>query len=79
VAPYRQSDTVPTPIADLLPGTYKAPLGITNAYCGYIVPEPDFSTYATVLTSDGDHYEETNSCSSSFGELVLAAFLEMSE
>lgn len=72
--PYVLSHNYTTPIVDLLPGTYKAPLGITNAYCGYIVPEPDFSTYATVLTEDRDHYEETNSCSSSFAELVLNAF-----
>ena len=79
VAPYRISDNYDTPIVDLLPGTYKAPLGITNAYCGYIVPNPDFNTYATVLTEDGDHYEETNSCTSSFGELVLGAFTEMAQ
>lgn len=72
--PYRISDTQPTPIEALLPGTYKLPVGIVNAYCGYIVPEPDFSTYVSVLTDDGDHYEETNSCSVSFGELVLDAF-----
>jgi hypothetical protein len=32
-----------------------------------------------VLTDDGDHYEETNSCSVSFGDLVLDAFLELTE
>lgn len=79
VAPYRISDNYQTPIVDLLPGTYKAPMGIVNAYCGYIVPQPDFSTFATVLTSDRDHYEETNSCTQSFGELVLDAFTRMAE
>ena len=78
-APYRTSDELPTPIVDLLPGTYKAPLGITNAYCGYIVPGPDFNTFVNVTTDDGDHYEETNSCTSSFGDLVLGAFHELAE
>lgn len=78
-APYRISDDHPTPIVDLLPGTYKAPLGITNAYCGYIVPGPDFNTYVTVTTDNGDHYEETNSCSGSFGDLVLGAFSALAE
>ena len=49
-------------------------MGITNGYCGYIVPGPDFNTKASQLTEDGDHYEETNSCSASFGPTVLAAF-----
>lgn len=77
--PYRTSDNFPRSIAEMLPGSYKAPLGITNAYCGYIVPTPDFSTYVSVLTDDGDHYEETNACSQSFGDLVMAAFAEMAE
>jgi hypothetical protein len=71
------SDELPTPIIDLLPGTYKAPLGITNAYCGYIVPGPDFNTWVNVTTEQGDHYEETNSCTGSFGDLVLGAFTEL--
>ena len=78
-APYLVSATLPTPIVDLLPGTYKAPLGITNAYCGYIVPGPDFNTFVNVSTDNGDHYEETNSCTASFGDLVLNAFTELSE
>ncbi|MBM4366570.1 MAG: hypothetical protein FJ102_10160 [Deltaproteobacteria bacterium] len=77
--PYRASDEHPRTIAEMLPGTYKAPLGITNAYCGYIVPTPDFSTYVSVLTDDGDHYEETNSCSQSFGDLVLGGFADLAE
>ncbi len=76
-APYRISDTQPTPIADLLPGTYKQPIGIVNGYCGYIVPEPDFNTETSVFTDDGDHYEETNSCTVGFGELVLDAFAKL--
>lgn len=74
VAPYVLDDDDATPIVDLLPGTYKAPMGITNGYCGYIVPGPDFNTKASQLSEDGDHYEETNSCSKSFGPTVLAAF-----
>lgn len=77
--PYRVSDTHPTPIADLLPGTYKVPVGITNAYCGYIVPGPDFNTHVNVTNEQGDHYEETNSCSAGFGDLVLGAFVELAE
>ncbi len=77
--PYRTSDAHPKTIAEMLPGTYKAPLGITNSYCGYIVPTPDFSTYVSVLTDDGDHYEETNSCSQSFGDLVLGGFADLAE
>ncbi len=70
-APYVISATETTPIRDMLPGTFHVPIGIANAYCGYIVPEPDFNTFVSVLTDDGDHYEETNSCSKDFGTLVL--------
>jgi hypothetical protein len=77
--PYRYTDDGYDTIEEMLPGTYKAPMGITNAYCGYIVPEPDYNTYVSVLTDDGDHYEETNSCSGSFGPLVLEAFASMRE
>jgi len=75
--PYRISDTSPTPIVELLPGTFRQPVGIANAYCGYIVPTPDFNTAVSVLTDDGDHYEETNSCSSSFGDLILDAYVKL--
>ncbi len=78
-APYRISDDGYGTIESMLPGTYKAPVGITNAYCGYIVPEPDYNTYVSVLTDDGDHYEETNSCSQSFAPLVLGAFAALQE
>lgn len=79
-APYRLSDTGAGSIADLIPGTYKVPLGITNAYCGYIVPAPDFNTYVSVLTPDnGDHYEETNSCSKDFAPLLQDAWLALAD
>lgn len=79
-APYRLSDTGASSISDLIPGTYKVPLGITNAYCGYIVPAPDFNTYVSVLTPDnGDHYEETNSCSKDFAPLLQDAWLALAD
>lgn len=65
------------PIMDMLPGTYKQPIGITNAYCGYIVPTPDYNAGVSVLTDDGDHYEETNSCSKDFAGLVQGALLSL--
>lgn len=79
VTPYRISDNDSLPIRDMLPGTYKQPIGLTNAYCGYIVPFPDFNTGVSVLTEDGDHYEETNSCSKDFGTIVLDAWLNLTQ
>lgn len=78
-APYTISADGAPPVADLLPGTFKAPIGIANAYCGYIVPEPDFSTYVSVLTEDGDHYEETNSCSRQFAPILQDAYRALLE
>jgi hypothetical protein len=77
-APYTISDDGGVlPINDMLPGTFKAPIGIANAYCGYIVPQPDFSDYVSIFTDDGDHYEETNSCSRDFAPLVQQGFIEL--
>ncbi len=75
--PYTVGPADEAPIADLLPGRFKAPVGIVNGYCGYVVPDPDFSTYVSVVTDNGDHYEETNSCSRSFATLVLDAYADM--
>lgn len=75
--PYRISDQGSGSIESLIPGTYKVPLGITNAYCGYIVPGPDFSTFVSIFTEDGDHYEETNSCSKDFAPLLEDAWLQL--
>ncbi len=78
--PYRVSDDPEIlPIRDMLPGTYRAPMGITNGYCGYIVPDPDFNTYASALTEEGDHYEETNSCSREFTTAVQKGFVSLME
>ncbi len=75
--PYRISDDGTGSIESMLPGTYKVPLGITNAYCGYIVPEPDFNTYVSVFTDNGDHYEETNSCSKDFATIIQDAWMTL--
>ena len=75
--PYAISDDGTPPLDQLLPGTYRAAVGITNGYCGYIVPSPDFNTYVSQLTDDGDHYEETNSCTPDFAPLVQEAYRVM--
>jgi hypothetical protein len=75
--PYQISDDGTPPIDQMLPGRYRAAVGITNGYCGYIVPGPDFNRYVSQLTDDGDHYEETNSCTPSFAPLVQQAYQEL--
>ena len=75
--PYTVGPAGERPIAELLPGRFKAAVGIVNGYCGYVVPDPDFSTYVSVLTDNGDHYEETNACSRSFAGMVLEAYRDM--
>ncbi len=75
--PYRISDAGAATIESMIPGTYKVPMGITNAYCGYIVPAPDFNTHVSILTEDGDHYEETNSCSKDFAPIIQDAWTQL--
>jgi len=61
------------PLLDLLDTEYRAILGMVDDYGGYIVPKPDFNTQVSLLTDDGDHYEDTVSLSYEFGERLLAA------
>ncbi len=72
--PYVLSEDSAPPLDARLPGRFRAPVGIANGYCGYVVPEPDFSTYASVLGDNGDHYEETNACSRWFAPLLFDAY-----
>ena len=64
--------TVP-PLLDLLDTEYRAVLGMLDNYGGYIVPEPDFNTHVSLLTDDGDHYEDTVSMSYRFANKLQQA------
>jgi hypothetical protein len=52
---------------------YRAVLGMTDNYLSYIVPEPDFNTAVSLLTDDGDHYEDTVSPTHVFATRVQEA------
>jgi hypothetical protein len=72
--PYRLSDDpAHAPLLDLLDTEHRAMLGMTDTYFGYIIPQPDFNRYVSLFTDDGDHYEDTVSGASVFGERVLEA------
>ncbi len=76
--PYALSyDASTPPLLDLLDTEYRAVLGMADNYLSYIVPEPDFNTSISLLTDDGDHYEDTVSPASSFGTRVQEAQLEL--
>jgi hypothetical protein len=64
---------------DLLDTEYRAVLGMTDNYLSYIVPEPDFNTAVSLLGEDGDHYEDTVSPSSHFGDAVQRAQMRIDE
>ena len=51
------------PLLDLLDTEYRAVLSATDSFYSYIIPRPDFHEGVSVLSSDGDHYEETVSAS----------------
>ena len=56
--------------------------GLGNDEIGYLVPPYDYvlSESSPYLSeAPGNHYEETNSCTASFGDLVLNAFHELAE
>jgi hypothetical protein len=60
-------DPTVAPLLDSLDTDYRAVLGMLDTYAGYIVPQPDFNTHISLLTEDGDHYEDTVSMSYLFG------------
>ena len=60
-------DPAVPPLLDSLDTDYRAVLGMLDTYAGYIVPQPDFNTHVSLLTEDGDHYEDTVSMSYLFG------------
>ena len=75
--PYRLSDDSKVkPILDAWLTTdvsYRAVIGMADNYLSYIIPEPDFNSWVTVLGKDGDHYEDTVSPTHDFASRVLAA------
>ena len=74
--PYALSHEPDTPaLLDRLDTEYRAVVGMADNYLSYIVPEPDFNTSISLLTDDGDHYEDTVSPGSSFGTRVQEAQL----
>lgn len=78
--PYRLSDdaSVP-PLLDLVDTPHRAVIGMADNYLSYIVPEPDFNTHVSLLTDDGDHYEDTVSPTWEFASQLQAAQLRIAE
>ena len=72
--PYTLSpDPTHVPLLDLVDTEYRAIIGMTDSYFGYVVPEPDFHFAVSLLTDDGDHYEDTVSPAHMFGTRILEA------
>lgn len=79
--PYTLNDdpAVP-PLLDMLDTDYRAIIGAADNYMSYIVPEPDFNRYVTLLSpTDGDHYEDTVSPASVFATQIQDAQQDISE
>ncbi len=66
-------DPAVEPLLDAMDTDYRAALGMLDSYAGYIVPQPDFNTHVSLLTEDGDHYEDTVSMSYLFGTKLQEA------
>ena len=50
---------------------------MTDDYLSYIIPEPDFNTEVSLLTDDGDHYEDTVSPARGPATRIQEAQLEL--
>lgn len=72
--PYRLSDDPEVgPMFDAFDDEYTAVLSMADNYMSYIVPEPDFNTWVSLLSDDGDHYEDTVSPGLKFATRVQEA------
>lgn len=72
--PYRIADDPSlAPMLEGLDTELRAAWSMTDSYLSYVVPEPDFNRWVSLLTDDGDHYEDTVSPSAVFGTRVLEA------
>ncbi|RME22165.1 MAG: hypothetical protein D6798_16475 [Deltaproteobacteria bacterium] len=78
--PYRLSydDAVP-PLLDLVEQPHKAIIGMADNYLSYIIPEPDFNKEVSLLSDDGDHYEDTVSPAWVFATELQKAQLRIAE
>lgn len=71
-SPYALSfDAAQQPMFAAVDSPYKAAFSMADNYMSYIVPEPDFNRHVSLLTDDGDHYEDTVSPAHNFGTKVL--------
>jgi hypothetical protein len=72
--PYRFSaDPAMPALLDELGTKYRAALSMADNYMSYVVPEEDFHHTVTVLTGNGDHYEDTVSPSPKFATEIQKA------
>ncbi len=78
--PYRISydDSVP-PLLDLVDQPHKAVIGMADNYLSYIIPEPDFNKDVSLLSDDGDHYEDTVSPAYVFATELQKAQLRIAD
>jgi hypothetical protein len=73
-APYTLANEAVAPMADVLPGPYKAAIGLANGYVGYVIPEPDYHPLAGPLTGlEGNHSEEWYSAGDQLAPVMFAA------
>lgn len=80
-APYALSfDGAAPPLRALLPGEYRAVIGLANGYVGYVVPEPDYSLVTNAITGlEGNHSEEWYSAGEQMAPVVQAGWASLAE
>ncbi|MEZ4241535.1 MAG: hypothetical protein R3F59_36380 [Myxococcota bacterium] len=71
--PYRLSEQPHRPLLEAVDQPYHAMLGMADSYFSYVIPEPDFNDAVSLLTDDGDHYEDTVSAARVFADRVFEA------
>lgn len=79
--PYVLSDDEPAlhPVLDDVDTKYKAAISMTSTYLSYILPEPSVNHAVSLLTEDGDHYEDTVTPAYDFGTLYLRTWNRLNE
>jgi hypothetical protein len=67
------------PTLDAVDTKYMAAISMTSTYLSYIIPDGDVNHYVSLLTDDGDHYEDTVTVAYDFGSIYLRTWEALQE
>ncbi len=72
-------DPLDRPVLTDLDDEFKAAMSMTSTYLSYILPATTTNTAVSLLTDDGDHYEDTVTPAHDFGRIYLRTWRRLND